>query len=589
MNRFRKHLFSALLIGGLASPVAAQFQNVYSYKYNSTTYHSGTIKDVTTLNPGGSLGTGVLGGNQIAAIGTDYQDSISVGLLSWYDDLGNKILYRPITNVGPDSTWRDVEGVDLCEATWNNSTQVSLLKNDDRAILIYTKKIGYLKDFMRKIPDFDPQALIAANTSQGHVVVALGLDNSSNIPRLAVTALNASGTTVWSFRYDLLNVDGDPLTAVRGYDIEYLDNQGFVVVGSARDPLVNRECAWVLNLADDGTIIPDNPLTGTKGLHIYHTNAIGRPLWLSGKTVTPTFATPGFTTEVIIGGEYRTNANAINSMYVMRINPLTGARIWDQTPKSGSGLFSGIYNVEDMDYNGGEFYQLTGFIENSRNRGFTYHFAFDGATIGYYEYDGSSLPSDHSRLLGNCYDPEQSRFVMGGAYDITSSLPSSIDDFHWLIGTQSFLNGQALNCTHADVPQIPEPNIVAVDGFANASNGNNASNVNMKYGSKASMEEPQCVTPKRNSIAPADGLENALTPSITHLSDIPAFQVEVTGEMDGPMQVRVQNLQGQILWQGELDGQQTQISTLSYPAGIYLLSWEFADGTAGSKKIPVLK
>lgn len=588
MHFYKKQLLLLFALCSVLIPAKAQFQDIYNYAPGwNIPFQGGEIEDVITINPGGDgiPGTGVLGGNQLAAVGTDNSVNPPMGLLSWYDDLGNKILYRYITNLG---TPRSVEGVDLCEAAWTNDQQVALFRDDNRAVIFYINKIGYIRNNTRAINNFDPEAIISANTASGSGVFVLGVDNSTQVNRLAVCAMNTTGGTNWSYTYDLVNSASIPLQNVRGLDIEYLGTQGFVVVGSALDPGVNRECAFVLNLNEDGTVMADDPVAGIKGLHIYHNDLSGNPLWLSAETVAPTRANPPQPTEVIMSGHYKTTQGGNELMYVLRLNPFTGKRVWDLVPKSGDPFFNGLYKVEDIDYNGGEYYQLSGYIENTRERGFTYHFDNNGGSIGLYEYDGSTVASQNSRLKGNHYDPVRGRFVVGGSYDNTISLPvTPLDPSNWLIGTQGFTNGNALNCTDSDDPSILIPEIDRVDGLADEVIGTNASQASMRYRSGPSTEQPQCVTPK-NGGSLEMVLENAGI-NVSHQNDLQEFSIRINGEVDGPLALRVQNIQGQVLWQGEMTDQEKTISSQSFAEGVYFVTWELPNGVSETTKIALIK
>lgn len=590
MQNISKNLLLILALSCLTSPAWAQFQFFYQWGTGQYGFNRpGEIESVIKISPGGTVIAGQpIPDEQYAAIGTDRTFNPPLGLLSWYEPGGTDIFYRVIRNTGANGTpLLPVEGVAVCENIFDPTEQVGVFQNNDRALMTYLTKVTYFWNQKFAVNNIIAEDLLATSTTAGDGIFLLGLDRRTTTSRVALMNFDGVGGVTWSFSYDIQNQNGNALTSLQNLDIEYIPNQGFVITGSGLDPAVNRSAAFILNIDENGNIIPDDPLTGVRGLHLYHSTANGDPLRLTMPLVTPTVPSSP-TTDVIVSGEYQDFQGALQQMYVMRVNPLTGIPVWDQVVRPSTQLFTGQYFPQDMDYNGKEVYQICGFIENSRERAITYHFWADGTPIGLYEYDSNTnVAPEHSRLHGNMYDIAKEQFVMAGTYDDTPG--STLNGDGWLLQTQGFITGEiGSDCDDSEVPSVLLPNIVPTPGIAVQIQGLSRNGGNFRYtGANANTFE-QCISAKYPGAEVWD-VPAADQVKVIHDDQMQEFQVQITGETEGSVSLRVQNLQGQVLWQGNMEQQLKVISSESYPTGVYLISWETSNGSAGSSKIPLLK
>lgn len=590
MQTFSKNLLLILTLSCILSPAWGQFQ--YYYQWGTGQYgfnRPGEIESVINISPGGTVQAGQpIPDNQYAAIGTDRTFNPPLGLFSWYDPGGIDIFYRVIRNTGANgTTLLPVEGVAVCENIFDPTEQVGVFQNNDRALMTYLTKVTYFWNQKFAVNDIIAEDLLATSTASGDGIFLLGLDRRTTTNRVALMNFDGVGNVVWSFSYDIQNLNGDAVTGLQNLDIEHLPNQGFVITGSGLDPAVNRSAAFILNIDANGNIIPDDPLAGIRGLHLYHSAANGDPLRLTAPMVTPT-VTSLPVTDVIVAGEFQDFQGALQQMYVMRVNPLTGIPVWDQVIRPSTALFNGQYFPEDMDYNGGELYQICGFIENSRERAITYHFWADGTPIGLYEYDSNNnIASDNSSFHGNHFDPVTQRFVMGGTYDYT--VGSNIHGDNWLVQTEGFFNGETgFECDDSEVPSVLLPNIVPTPGIAIQVQGLSRNGGNFRFTGANATTFEQCISAKYPG-AEIWNVPAADPVKIIHDDQLQEFQVQITGEIEGSVSLRVQNMHGQVLWQGNMEQQLKVISSQSFSAGVYLISWETDGGNTGSRKIPILK
>lgn len=601
---FRLSLILIGLLFGVGTMVNAQFQYTYQFtpttpsnRFDINTPHMGEIQEVINIFPGGTMDpAGSLGDNQYATIGTalDFRDLVEIGVLSWYDQGGVPILYRPIkSRFSPPVP---IEGIDLCESTYNDNTLVAVFEEHDNAnedaLVIYINKFGYLRDRQLHLRDFDPHVIISEDiTTYGPGIFLLGVDRRNFANDISLISLDDMGNIVWSFNYEIMAANGVPLDSYDELDIEYIPDQGFVIVGSGFDSTVGRQTAFILNLEDDGTIIPDNPVAGIRGAHFYQSSNTLGDLWLGGVTVTPTRIV-SLPAEVVVAGNFGLT-NGMQDMYIMRVNPLTGTPVWDLVPQPGNPIFQGVFFPQDMDFNGGEYYQLSGFVENSREHGFTFHFeGHSGNPIGLYEYDANvNAPSFDSKLYGNHFDSRLDRFIVGGTYHKTM-IRTPFDGENWLLQTANFTDGAIGDCDDIEAPPpFYSPNIVATPAFATATSTTpTLVGRAITYGTAADDTFEQCI-----SRAPTPEVIDHTEPGkkvvkLTYLPYSEAVHIHMNlHENIEVVGMKLYNASGQIIWEGEADTNEISLPISGYPSGIYLLSWKLSDGSYGVEKIPAIK
>lgn len=555
-----RQIFAMTLLALVASPLSAQFQQLYHYG-SLASQSGGIFKDVQCLDNVGP------NNENIVTVGSDSQAPAN-GILAYHTIAGTPVTYLRLNN----TLGHLCDAAALCNTPSNKLVACYFDPADRASDIVFANNDGTV-NWTSRIPNFRVRDVVATSGGPGNPENFYFTGNIPGpVPTIAVARMTATGALTYFKVYQL----AAPYSNNFGFEIDYSPTtQRLTVVGRTS----------IAGCPDGILVLRLMPATG----NLIWANVYSSPgcnFELSGKALV---RTPGAFNRYTIAFEHKDPANPVFTFPgLLEINgsgAVTGCYY-----TTGFTFFDGReYVVEGIDTDGtgvmvsGSFRNLGGNIS-----GYSLAVSPTAGSINFTEYEstGAYAPNE-TKLVDLDYSALRGGYVMGGHFRSTAkNWPLMIDVAFWLVDANtdgsSTCSVMGNTTDHTFAPNVNAPQIVEETKDDITQSPLSVNEVDPEYFN-------QCTAKRGSSLH--ESLETELlseeSATFAYLQGKGQILATIPADVKSDVNVKLLDMNGRVLSSYNLAAGEHHLNVNNIAAGVYFLQFQGKDITAGVQKIAI--